>query len=101
VPGIHLVTLKREVVERHPWLPRAVLELFQDSKRHWLERRRLLADTTPWLLADLSATARVFGEDWMPYGTAPNAAMVAAFCEELHAQGISSRPIAPEEVFPA
>ncbi|WP_223190890.1 hypothetical protein [Nonomuraea terrae] len=101
VPGIHLVTLKRESVERHPWLPQAVQDLFERSKRHWLARRRLLADTTPWLLADLAATARTFGEDWMPYGAGPNAAMVAAFCEELHAQGISNRRIATEEVFAA
>ncbi|WP_433441565.1 hypothetical protein [Nonomuraea sp. CA-141351] len=99
VPGIHLVTLKREAVERDPGLPRAVQDLFERSKRHWLARRRLLADTTPWLLADLTETPRTFGPDWMPYGLAPNAAMVAAFCEELHAQGISSRPIGPEEVF--
>ncbi|WP_207757261.1 substrate-binding domain-containing protein [Nonomuraea cypriaca] len=99
VPGIHLVTLKRESFERHPWLPRAVQDLFERSKRHWLARRRLLADTTPWLLDDLTSTARTFGEDWMPYGTAPNTAMTAAFCEELHAQGISPRRITAEEVF--
>lgn len=99
VPGIHLVTLKREVVERHPWITGAVQELFEESKRLWLSRRRLLADTVPWLLADLSRTQQVFGDDWMPYGTAANAAMTAAFCEELHAQGIAPRAIDPEEVF--
>ncbi|MER6948288.1 hypothetical protein ABT294_30100 [Nonomuraea sp. NPDC000554] len=99
VPGIHLVTLKREVVARHPWLPQAVQELFEQSKRWWLSRRRLLTDTTPWLLADLSRTREVFGEDWMPYGTAANAAMTAAFCAELHAQGIAPAPIDPEELF--
>jgi 4,5-dihydroxyphthalate decarboxylase len=101
IPGIHLVTLKREVVERHPWLPLAVQELFDASKRHWLARRRLLTDTTPWLLADLSRTARIFGEDWMPYGKDANAAMTAAFCAELHAQGIAPTPIDSQEVFTA
>ncbi|WP_222871526.1 hypothetical protein [Nonomuraea sp. PA05] len=101
VPGIHIVTLKRETVERDPGLPAAVLELFLRSKRHWLARRRLLTDTTPWLLADLTDTARTFGQDWMPYGAAINAPMVAAFCEELHAQGISNRRIDAEEVFTA
>ncbi|WP_103957786.1 substrate-binding domain-containing protein [Nonomuraea solani] len=101
VPGIHLVTLKRESVERDPGLPGAVLDLFDRSKRHWLARRRLLTDTTPWLLADLTDTARTFGQDWMPYGAAQNAAMTAAFCAELHAQGISNRPIKAEEVFAA
>ncbi|MFI6787439.1 hypothetical protein ACIBG4_08925 [Nonomuraea sp. NPDC050383] len=101
VPGIHLVTIRSEVVRRHPWLPEAVQELFEESKRHWVARRRLLADTTPWLLAGLSRTSEVFGEDWMPYGAGANAAMTAAFCEELHAQGIAASPIDPKEVFTA
>lgn len=100
VPGIHLVTLKKEVVAAHPELPAALLAGLEASKRHWLERRRLLADTTPWLLHSLTESAEVFGADWMPYGTENNAAMTRAFCEELYAQGIAPEPIDPAVVFP-
>lgn len=100
VPGIHLVTLKKAVVDEHPDLPAALLAGLETSKRHWLGRRRLLADTTPWLLHALTESAEVFGEDWMPYGTARNTAMTRAFCEELHAQGIWPEPIDPDIVFP-
>ncbi|WP_019547351.1 hypothetical protein [Streptomyces sulphureus] len=100
VPGIHLVTLKREVVEAHLQLPEVLLDALERSKRHWVRRRRLLADTTPWLLGELLDSGRTFGEDWMPYGTAANAPMVRAFCEELHAQGIWPEPIDPAVVFP-
>lgn len=99
VPGIHLLALKREVVDAHPWLPEVVQDAFEASKRLWLERRRLLADTTPWLLDELEAQARIFGPDWMPYGAEANAAMTAAFCAELHEQGIAPRPIKAEELF--
>ncbi|MGQ4511707.1 hypothetical protein [Streptomyces sp. DW26H14] len=100
VPGIHLVALKRETVRAHPWLPGAVLDALEGAKRHWTARRRLLADTTPWLLDELlDATAR-FGADWMPYGTAANARMTEAFCTELVAQGIAPGPVAPDTVFP-
>ncbi|MFE5120621.1 hypothetical protein [Streptomyces sp. NPDC056669] len=100
VPGIHLVTLKREVVEAHPELPAALLAGLEESKRRWLGRRRLLADTTPWLLHELTESARLFGDDWMPYGTKSNAEMTRAFCAELHAQGVWPEPIDPEVVFP-
>ncbi|MFI1728729.1 hypothetical protein ACH40E_05715 [Streptomyces acidicola] len=100
VPGIHLVTLKKEVVEAHPELPAALLAGLEESKHHWLGRRRLLTDTTPWLLHALTESAALFGQDWMPYGTASNAAMTAAFCEELYAQGIWPDPIDPAVVFP-
>ncbi|WP_329236084.1 hypothetical protein OG417_31080 [Actinoallomurus sp. NBC_01490] len=99
VPGIHLLALRSEVVDEHPWLPSALEEAFEESKRHWLARRRHLADTTPWLLAELEAGTRIFGADWMPYGAAANAAMTAAFCTELHEQGIAPHPIDPEELF--
>ncbi|WP_432252554.1 hypothetical protein [Streptomyces sp. HNM1019] len=100
VPGIHLVTLKREVVEAHPALPAALLTGLEESKRRWLDRRRLLADTTPWLLHELTESARLFGDDWMPYGTKSNAEMTRAFCEELYAQGVWPEPIDPDVVFP-
>ena len=101
VPGIHLVTLKREVVERHPLLPQAVQELFERvqaalagaaaaaDRHHPVAARRAEQDAQ-----------EVFGADWMPYGTAANAAMTAAFCAELHAQGIAPPPSTPRRSSP-
>jgi 4,5-dihydroxyphthalate decarboxylase len=99
VPGIHLLTLKRAVVSQHPWLPAALAELFDASKLRWHGRRRLLADTTPWLLAEFDLLATTLASDWMPYGVVENAAMAAAFCTELYAQGITPAPIDPEVLF--
>lgn len=99
VPGIHLVTLRREVVDAHPELPGALLAALEQSKRHWVRRRRLLADTTPWLLRELTESALLFGDDWMPYGVDDNTAMIRAFCEELHAQDIHPEPIDPAVLF--
>ena len=100
VPGIHLVTLRREVVDAHPGLPGALLTALEQSKRRWVRRRRLLADTTPWLLRELTESALLFGDDWMPYGVEDNTAMIRAFCEELHAQDILTEPIDPAVLFP-
>ncbi|WP_244900425.1 hypothetical protein [Streptomyces nanshensis] len=100
VPGIHLVTLRREVVDARPELPGLLLGALERSKRHWVARRRVLADTTPWLLRELTESARLFGDDWMPYGTESNAAMIRAFCAELYEQGIWPEPIDPGILFP-
>jgi 4,5-dihydroxyphthalate decarboxylase len=99
VPGIHVVTLKREVVDASPWLPAAVVELLDRSKRRWWTQRKRLFDTTPWLLQDIDTTIKTIGDDWMPYGVAANARMVAAFCTELEAQGIAPRRVDPGAVF--
>jgi 4,5-dihydroxyphthalate decarboxylase len=99
VPGIHLIALKRTVVARRPDLPAAALATFARSKAVWLGRRRMLADTTPWMLAELETSARTFGADWMPYGVTANAAMTEAFCGELEAQGITANRVPGESVF--
>ncbi|HWM36029.1 MAG TPA: hypothetical protein VNS49_02775 [Streptomyces sp.] len=100
VPGIHLVTLRRETVDAAPELPGALLTALEDSKRHWVRRRRILADTTPWLLRELTESAQLFGDDWMPYGAQRNAEMIRTFCTELHEQGILPDPVDPGVLFP-
>lgn len=99
VPGIHLVTLRREVVERYPWLPAQLLDSLEQSKLAWQAERRHYADTTPWMLQDLQRTDEMFSRDWMPYGVAANTEMVGAFCAELTAQNLSARPVDPDVVF--
>ena len=99
VPGIHVVTLKRAIVADHPWLPTALLDVLDGSKRLWWQQRKALFDTTPWLLQYIDTTIKTIGDDWMPYGLEPNERMVAAFCMELEAQGIAPQHIDPSTVF--
>ncbi len=99
VPGIHLLTMRRALAESNPWLPAAVVDLFEESKQRWHARRRFLADTTPWLLADIDLIGKTIGADWMPYGVKQNAGMTAAFCTELHAQGVAQASIDPDSIF--
>jgi 4,5-dihydroxyphthalate decarboxylase len=72
---------------------------FTESKRLWLERRRKLADTTPWLLQDLVDTATTFGDDWQPYGLEPNLRMLTDVCQDQYAQKLVSAPVDPEAAF--
>jgi 4,5-dihydroxyphthalate decarboxylase len=39
------------------------------------------------------------GEDWWPYGLAPNRHVLDAFLRYHHEQGLSPRRFAPEELF--
>ncbi|WP_037345090.1 hypothetical protein [Sciscionella sediminilitoris] len=99
VPGIHLLTVKRAAVQGFPDVLDAVAAAFDAAKHHWWSRRRLLADTTPWLLDQLRHDALLFGEDWMPYGLTENKAMIEAFCAELNGQGIAPDPVDAEALF--
>lgn len=99
VPAHHLVKLRREVVERDPWIVRSLMSAFTEAKQLWLQRRRHLADTTPWLLAELVQTAAVFGDDWQPYGLEPNLQMLNDFCQGQYAQKLVSTPVDPLAAF--
>jgi 4,5-dihydroxyphthalate decarboxylase len=99
-PAHHLVVLKRDVVERHPGAVRAVQTAFEAARARAADNRWKLHESSPWLLADLEAQARLMGPSFEPYGLgAENRRMVARFCEEQHAQGLIPRPLEPAAVF--
>ena len=99
-PAHHLVVLRRDVVDRHPGVVRAVQSAFEASRARTAANRWKLHESSPWLLDDLEAQARLMGPGFEPYGLgAENRRMVARFCEEQHAQGLIPRPLDPVAVF--
>ena len=99
VPAHHIIKLHREVVERDPWIVKSLMTAFTASKRLWVERRRHLADTTPFLLAELAETAAIFGDDWQPYGLEPNLKMLTDFCQDQFRQKLVAAPVDPKAAF--
>lgn len=100
-PGHHLIALRREVVDAHPWVVGRLFDAFEQSRLASQEKRLQLTDVTPWSLADLETTVQTFGRDWQPNGVAANRQMVADFCEEQFAQGLVSSRVNPDDVFAA
>lgn len=98
-PAHHLLTVRREVIERDPWIARSLFDAFEASKRSWREQRRKLQDTSPWLLVDLEESAGLFGGDWNPYGLEPNLKMLTDFTQDQHAQKLVTAPVDPTAAF--
>ena len=99
-PAHHLLVLKREMVDRHPEAVRLVRTAFEAARARAAANRWKLHESSPWLLDDLEAQARLMGPSFEPYGLGPeNRRMVARFCEEQHAQGLIPRPLDPAAVF--
>jgi 4,5-dihydroxyphthalate decarboxylase len=91
--------MRRTVFERDPSVAPRLVAAFEESKRRWREDRRKLADTTPWILAELEETARTFGEDWQPSGVEANRKMLTVLCEEQMAQGLVPHALNPDIAF--
>jgi 4,5-dihydroxyphthalate decarboxylase len=102
-PIMHLLGVRRTLAEEHPWLPGAILKAFEQSKRLSLA---MLSDTAatkvtlPFVEEQLAAARALMGDDFWPYGlTEINRKVLAAFCSHHHAQGLSQRHVAIEELF--
>jgi len=101
-PIMHLVGLRRTLVDKHPWLPAAVMKAFEQSKAVALAH---LADTSatkvtlPFIEEQIVATRRLMGNDYWPYGLEPNRRALETFLRHHHAQGLSPRLVKAEELF--
>jgi 4,5-dihydroxyphthalate decarboxylase len=100
-PAHHILVLKRDVVDRAPWVVRAVYAAFEAARARTAENRWTLHESSPWLLADLEVQRRLMGPGFAPDGlrSDENRRMVARFCEEQHAQGLIARPVDPAAAF--
>ena len=101
-PIMHVVGIRKELAERHAWLPGALLKAFTQSKAAALE---LLADTSatkvtlPFVEEQLKAARQTMGEDYWSYGVAAARKTLEAFVRHHHSQGLSARLVSVDEIF--
>ena len=101
-PIMHILGIRRTLAERHPWLPAAALKAFEQSKSRALANLAEVAAskvTLPFIDEQLHAARRLMGEDFWSYGLAANRHVLDVFLRRHHAEGLSSRLLAPEELF--
>ncbi|WP_269501287.1 ABC transporter substrate-binding protein [Burkholderia sp. IMCC1007] len=101
-PIMHTLGIRKTLVERHPWLPGAVMKGFEKSKALALKR---LSDTSatkitlPFVEDQLRAARKLMGTDFWSYGFAENERIVDRFLERHYAEGLSSRRLEARELF--
>jgi 4,5-dihydroxyphthalate decarboxylase len=98
-PAHHVVVLKRSLVDASPWAVRSLWAALVRARDHAARMRRLLHESSAWLLAELEEEAQLLGPDFQFYGAKANRPMIAAFCEEQWAQKLVPRRVDPDEVF--
>lgn len=102
-PIMHLVVLRKDVYERHPWVAMNLLVAFEEAKRRSVERLMQASSrfAVPWMQPHLTRSSRLLfgdGEYW-PYGFNPNRRTLETFLAYCHEQGICRRRLTPEELF--
>ncbi len=103
-PIMHVIVLKAEVHDAHPWVAMNLLTAFETAKRRSLERA-IDANTprfpVPWSFANAEAAVKTFGADFWPYGIEENLTTLTQFLIHAHEQGVCERRLEPEELFAA
>lgn len=101
-PIMHCLAVRRDVAERHPWLPvelhRALRRIKADSLAD-LQRVNVLRVSLPWIAAAYEEQAAAMGGDPWPYGFARNRDEIAAMIRFAVADGLAAQDIPPEALF--
>ena len=100
-PIMHSVAIRNDLVEEHPWLPKAIFEAYSKSKsvayadmsQKWFLR------TLPWFAQELNSTKELMGKNFFPYGIEPNLKTIDALLRYSHEQGLAQRRLSIEDIF--
>jgi 4,5-dihydroxyphthalate decarboxylase len=103
-PIMHCIAIRRDVAEANPALPAAIFHAFAAAKAQALAELAMvnvLRVSLPWIAAETARQTEIMGGDPWPYGFARNRAELAAMCRYALADGLTTREVAPEELFHA
>jgi 4,5-dihydroxyphthalate decarboxylase len=101
-PIMHLVAMRRDVYERHPFIATSLYQAMDAAKDLALAKMRdvgALRYMLPGMTAELDEIDAVFDGDPWPYGVEPNRPTLAALMRYMAEQSLIKAPIPLEELF--
>lgn len=101
-PIMHLIAIKRDVYEKHPFIAQGLYRAFCESKRAALVRMRnysALRFMLPWLPAELDELDEVFREDPWTYGLEEARTNLGTLMTYMVQQGMLKSAIPVEDLF--
>jgi 4,5-dihydroxyphthalate decarboxylase len=101
-PIMHIVVIRKEIYERHPWVARSLYKAFCEAKKRAIENMHISnahAYMLPWLAWEREQLREIFGPDWWPYGIEANRHVLEALLRYLQQQGLLKKPLNVEDIF--
>jgi 4,5-dihydroxyphthalate decarboxylase len=102
-PIMHIIAMKRAIVDEHPWAARNLYNAFLESKRRSIERildPAVSRYPVPWLATYARRMRDLVGGNLFPYGIEENRPTLEQMALYTMQQGIAHRLVTPEEMFP-
>ena len=71
---MHAVAMRNDIIDAHPWLPKAVFNAYSQAKQMHYEKMRMqwVLGTMPWFGQEFEETRALMGENFWPYGIDAN-----------------------------
>jgi len=101
-PIMHAIAIKTELIEKHPWLPKAVFEAYSKAKSmHYAELNKLgwAYSSLPWFAQEFEETKKLMGENFWPYGIEANRKTLETLFRYSFEQGLTNKQLTIEDLF--
>jgi 4,5-dihydroxyphthalate decarboxylase len=98
-PINHTVVIRNELIAAHPQLAADVFDAFAASKNLYLDRLKGGAIAKPTEVDEVHKRVMQITGDPLPYGIAPNRAVIEELIGHALKQGIITKPVTVEELF--
>ncbi len=101
-PIMHLVAMRRDVYEKHPFIATSLFKAMTEAKDIALEKMRnvgALRYMLPGMTAELDEIDDVFAGDPWPYGIEPNRPTLEALVRYMAEQSLIKAPIPAQDLF--
>jgi len=101
-PIMHVVAIKDEILEEHPWVAQNLYKAFEQAKQKVYEgfkQTAALKVTLPWFTSEWENTRELMGEDFWPYGLENNRKTLEAAVTYSYEQGMIKNQLKIEDLF--
>ena len=101
-PIMHAVAIRRDLIEKHPWLSQAVFHAYCRAKQLDYDHSRRIRwaySSLPWYGQEFDETVALMGSNFYSYGIPQNRQAMRTVCRYLHDQGLAKRELTLEELF--
>jgi 4,5-dihydroxyphthalate decarboxylase len=101
VPLMHIVIIRKDLLENHPWVAWSMWKAFRESKRSCLQslKDHINYSSQIWLGHAVEEQLNVLGEDPFPYSIAENADCLRDVVQHAVDQGLLTKPVDINSLF--
>jgi len=101
-PIMHVIVIRRGLYEKYPWIAQSLYKAFCEAKDLCFREiydSNVLRTSLPWTIAEYEEVKSLMGEDYWPYGFAPNRKVLETLHSYLLEQGLIKQRLDLQKLF--